>query len=260
MDSVEWLVGMVVGDGRISDRYVRVYNNDAVIIRKCKTVFDKYFQMREPKLKIRLLSKNRDGFLRSTETTELTVNSKRLSRIFGGLRKQFLSNPTSDFISGLFDAEGSIDLRGTVTFWQRKNASGNEVIQSVAKWLTDNRIKFSEIRNAEFHILEIKGSYKNYTNLHRFLRCVKFTAEKKVKDSQLILDIYSKHSTVSESDILTFVSANSSVTVRDVIESFRIPKMMAYTKLNKLAKGNTIIKIKSYPDRYVYSRWHSTIR
>jgi len=260
MGSVEWLVGIVVGDGRISDRYVRVYNSDTAIIQKCKNVFDKCFAITEPKLKIRLLSKDRNGFARNSETTELTVNSKELSRTFKELRERFLCNPTNDFISGLFDAEGSVDLRGTVTFWQRKNTSGKEVIQSVIKWLTKRSIKFSEIQNREFHILEIAGAYKNYLNLQKFLVYVKFSAENKIRNSKLIADIYSRHTLISESDILNFVLARSSVTVRDVIESFRIPKMLAYTKLNKLAKGNKITKIRSYPNRYFYSRWHSTIR
>ena len=36
MKTTGWLIGVVAGDGRISDRYVRVYNNDKTVIHKCK--------------------------------------------------------------------------------------------------------------------------------------------------------------------------------------------------------------------------------
>lgn len=254
MKNIDWLIGVVIGDGRISDRYIRVYNNDEAIIQKCKLTFDKKFGIKEPKVKTRKLSKNRNGFLRNKETVEITINSTELVFVFNKLSKRFLKNPTKDFINGLFDAEGSIDLRGTVTFWQRKNIEGEIVTKSVKKWLQANRIKFTEIRNSDFFIVEILGSYKNYLNIQKFLNHVKFTAIDKVKDAKLILDIFCLHSTVSKGTILNFVESQNSTTVRNVVETFKIPKMNAYTALNKLVRDNRITKTKTYPNYYIFSR------
>lgn len=252
MKTLEWLIGVIAGDGRISDRYVRVYNNDESVISNCREVFRKQFGIEEPKLKIRKLTKNRNGFRRKTETTELTINSTELASVFNKLKDQLLMKPTNDFLSGLFEAEGSIDLRGTVTFWQRKDTTGKEISQSVIKWLNRNGIKFVTFKNQDFYILEVLGSYKNYNNLQKFLRHVRFFSEHKIKDTQLILDIFSSHKSIPKKDILKYVKLQSSVTVRDVIEKFHMPKMNAYKTLNKLVKENWIIKTDTYPNNYIY--------
>ncbi len=252
METVEWLVGIIAGDGRISDRYVRVYNNDKAIIQKCTRIFYQSFGLQEGKIKFRTLKKDRNGFTRNSETIEITVNSQALASNLRKLKRTLLQKPADDFISGLFDAEGSIDLRGTITLWQRKDNQGKEIVQSIRKWLDRNEIDFVEVKNMDFYIIEILGSYKNYTNLKKFSSLVNLSVERKVKDLELILDIFSRRNLISREDVFQFVKMQNSVTVRDIIENFHIPKMNAYSALNKLVKENRIIKIKSYPDHYAY--------
>ena len=88
--------------------------------------------------------------------------------------------------------------------------------------------------------------------MQKFLKYVKFCSGHKIRDAELILDIFSSHKNISREDVLKFVELKGSTTVRNVIERFHIPKMNAYTTLNKLTRENKLIKIESYPNNYIY--------
>lgn len=120
-NKIEWLAGVILGDGRVSDRYVRVYSNTPEIVEKSKEIFQSDFGIVESRFKTRILRKERSGYKRSKETIELCINSKAFAEEFKQLIQKFVENPTASFVRGLFDAEGSVDLAGNITLWQRKN-------------------------------------------------------------------------------------------------------------------------------------------
>ncbi len=258
-NKIDWFLGIVIGDGSVSDRYVRVYSNNVEITQNCKEILNKEFLISEKSFKIRNLSKERGGFRRRIETTELGINSVELTRKIKKMTKRLLKNPTSSFIQGLFDAEGSVDLAGNIIIWQRKNESGNMVIESIAKFFENENIKYRSIRNSNFHIMEIPGRYKNYQNLIKFSEIIGFLIKPKQKDLNLILEIFSEKQQINRKEIINYISTKENVTIRNVIEKFKIPKMSAYRLLNKLVDDKKLLKSNSYPNTYNFC-WHSTKR
>lgn len=236
-----------------------MYNNDRKIIEKSKETFKKCLEISKKKIKVRKLGKDRSGFTRNKETIEIGINSTELSSMIKKLIQDQLNKPTANFIKGLFDAEGSIDLAGNVTLWQRKNTQGTKVIKTIKKFLSENKIKNNLIKNKKFHILEIPGRYKNYKNMKKFEELIGFTSPSKQKDINLILNIFSKKTKTDENKILEFVFKNKQVTLREVIEEFKIPKINAYRALNKLVEKGKLEKVNSYPNIY-RSYWHPTKR
>jgi hypothetical protein len=246
--SVSWLVGIIVGDGRVSQYYVRIYNSDVDIIHRCKRYFQRHFKISKRKFKIRI--RNSVKGYGTNKTIELGINSVVLSREFENLIEEFLKNPNSDFIKGLFDAEGSVDLAGTITLWQKKDTKGKIITEVIQKFLKSNGIKFSIINNREFYIIEILGRYRNYGNLKRFSEIVGFSSNHKQRDMKLILNIFSRHRKIEENSIIGFFKKYNEATLRNVIEYFKIPKITAYDALNRLVRKNKILKINSYPNIY----------
>jgi len=249
-DKIEWLAGVILGDGRVSDRYVRVYSNTPEITQKSKEIFKSDFGIQEDKIKTRILQKERSGYKRSKETIELCINSKEFAEKFKKLIQQFVENPTASFVRGLFDAEGSVDLAGNITLWQRKNSQGNIVSKTVKNFLDSGTINYKTINNTDFHIIEIQGRYKNLKNLIRFSEILGFSICHKQRDLETILEIYSKKTMITEKEILDFLSRKGEGTLRDIIVTFRIPKINAYRILNILVTKRKLNKTKSYPNIY----------
>ncbi len=249
-NKINWLLGIIAGDGDVSDRYVRVYNNDRLIIRNCEEIFQEGFGINRTKFKIRLLAKNRKGYKRNVETVELGINSTTFANCFKNLIRDQLDNPTTGFMRGLFDAEGSVDLAGNIVLWQRKDKKGTLVSKAIKRFLEDGKIKFRLIKNQDFYIFEILGRYKYYQNLVKFSETIGFVSPRKIKDLSLILETFSRKTFISGQQFLNFISDNQKVTLRQVIENFKVPKSNAYSALNKLVVDKKLIKIKSYPNIY----------
>ncbi|MBU0898331.1 MAG: hypothetical protein KKB03_00965 [Nanoarchaeota archaeon] len=249
-NKINWLVGIILGDGRVSERYVRIYNNDRNIIQMCKDIFQYNLKIPKNKFKTRMLSKNRNGYKRNAETIELGINSTVFAKEFKNLTSKQLNNPKPYFMRGLFDAEGSVDLAGNIILWQRKDELGTTVSESIERFLKTYKIKYRIINNEDFYIFEILGRYKHYQNLTKFSEIVGFSSKQKLKDLNLIINIFSKRTFVKNQEIIKFVSKNKEVTLRDVIEKFEITKINGYTMLKKLVDENKIKKIKSYPNIY----------
>ena len=249
-NKIEWLAGIILGDGRVSDRYVRVYNNTPEIIEKSKETFLSEFGVSENKLKTRILRKERNGYKRNVETIELCINSTEFAKNFRRLIQKYIENPTASFVNGLFDAEGSVDLAGNITLWQRKDNQGTIVSETVKKFLNANDVRYKIINNPDFHIIEIQGRYKYIQNIIKFSEIIGFSVPHKQRDLETILEIYSKKTRITEKEVLDFISRKGEGTMRDIIVTFGIPKINAYRILKTLVNKKKLTKTKSYPNIY----------
>lgn len=79
---------------------------------------------------------------------------------------------------------------------------------------------------------------------------IEFSISHKRKDITAILKIFSVKNKITEKEIMKMLSENKQTTLRNVIETFEVPKINAYKMLSKMAAENKIIKERSYPNIY----------
>jgi hypothetical protein len=248
MNKIKWFLGFVAGDGSITKRYVRIYNNSESLISDCIKILQTKFKIPFDKIKIRKLRRKRKGFKRNKETVEIGINSTKFSKTIKNLIEENFKVPSQEILTGVFDAEGCVDLNGNIVLWQRKSHNGNKVFKAVKNGLKKYNIKYDLIGNLDFNILEICGGYKYYENLQKFHQKIGFRHEKKQKNLSLILEIFNEKRSIQINDIFNFIKNGK--TVREVIEKFKIPKSRIYRILNMSVKKKLVEKINTFPNKY----------
>ena len=120
-EDIAWFIGITAGDGSLSGRMVRLWNNEKFLVDRWITIVNKTFGIPVEKVKIRMLKKDRKGFRRNRETIESTVNSTQFNRQIKELLENILSSDDvkmpGSVLQGIFDAEGSINGRCEVVIW-----------------------------------------------------------------------------------------------------------------------------------------------
>lgn len=249
-----WFIGITLGDGSLSGRMVRVWNNEEFIANRWIEILNKEFGISEDKVKIRKLKKDRSGFRRNKETIEATVNSAQFNREIKKLSREVLSSNDSEIIrstlQGVFDAEGSICGRCEVVIWQRKNEQGNIIMGFVKKNLELLDIKFVDDSNDNFNIIRILGGFRNKENIKRFAELINFSHPKKKEWLNLDLEILELSKKISEGEIINFLKTVKEVTVNDIVRHFKVIETRVRRKLKKLLKNGIIQRSNTRPMKF----------
>lgn len=224
--NIPWFIGITLGDGSLSGRMVRVWNNEKTITDRWTKILNKNFGIPKEKIKTRRLKKDRNGFKRNKETLEVTVNSLEFKRKIKRLTQELISSNDLEsdkiVLQGIFDAEGSINGRCEVVIWQRKNEQGNMVTKFIKEKLQQLDIKFRDQSNNEFHIIFILGGLKNKDNFVNFSQLINFSHPKKKEWLDLDLEILSLNRKITEEEIVEFLQHVESVTVNDLVRHFKV--------------------------------------
>lgn len=251
---VAWFVGATLGDGSLSGRMVRVWNNEEYVTNKWIEILKKEFAISEDKIKRRGLKKDRNGFSRNEETVEVTVNSTQFNREIKNLSQEvFHSNDLEavrSSLQGIFDAEGSICGRCEIVLWQRKNKQGDLIANFVRCNLQKLNIKFVEDPNDEFHIIRTLGGLRNKENFVRFSELIGFSHPKKKTWLNLDLEILSLNKKIEEYEIIQFLQERGSATIKEMVLQFKVIETRIRRCLRKLQAKNLIVKSNTWPRRF----------
>ena len=254
MDDIGWFIGMTLGDGSLSGRMVRVWNNDVTIVDKWKEILKNQFNISDASIKIRKLSKDRNGFKRNSDTTEATVNSSQFNNQIKELTKKLLEtenkNLMCSILQGLFDAEGSINGRCEIVIWQRKDKQGNLVTEFIKKSLEFLDIKFRDESNSKFNILLILGGTRNKENFLKFSELIGFSNQNKNNWLELDKEILQSNKKITEEEVILFLKENGEVTINDFVKSFKVIETRIRKSLNQLVERRVVNKISTWPRKF----------
>jgi len=255
---IAWFIGITIGDGSLSGRMVRLWNNEEFLINKWIEVLNSRFDIPREKIKIRRLKSNRNGFKRNKETIESTVNStifkKRIKKLFENVLAASNVNISGPILQGIFDAEGSVNGRCEVVIWQKKDRQGDLITEFMKSRLKEIGIKFVVQNNDNFHIILIPGGFRNHDNIRKFSELIGFSHPKKRKWLDLDLEILSLNRKITEKEMIQFLERVESATVNDMVVNFKVIEHRIRHCLRKLEMKNKIIKTNIWPRRFLVLR------
>jgi len=157
---LSWLTGLVYGDGYIDDRHLEVYNSSPSILTKCVKSM-KRMGVETHKIKIDIFSengnrnkwakilqvpalnislrKNTSPWKENYEKVRVRVSSKEkanlIKHVFEGIEHSKMIGKKG-FVGGLFDAEGSVDMKSRIEFKQVYDKHGERIVRIVHKILS----------------------------------------------------------------------------------------------------------------------------
>lgn len=252
-----WLVGITIGDGYLDDRHVEVYNSSKSILKEVvrtikvdlkfpidRTMVDIYSMTANkkrwseildiPKEQIKLRP-NSSPWNATTEKLRVRISSKEIATEFHEFYKHIMHKSKSEkisFVKGLFDAEGSVDLKGKIEFKQVKDVKGVEVVRIVYKILSKLGIECTIPK--EKHDKKKDDFYFYVKDLERFKSLIGFVDIEKSQKLDLIIKTYKSDKVPSEKEILSIIRKRPS-TMFELIQLLKSPHYRIQRKLKKLA-------------------------
>lgn len=220
---IAWLSGIISGDGYIDDRHIDIFNSSPSILstvlkcikqtfpntnirveiyneRQSRNLINKWMKVLDTK-NVRIIP-NTSPWKSNKERLRIRVASKemasQINQIIVNWKNMSLEEKAS-FLKGLFDAEGSVDLKGYIEFKQANNKKGTKIFE-IAVEITK-----------EFGIEITKPNTKRDSNKTNFYFCVKnlekfseligFVDEEKNDRLNKIISILKTRKAITEKDI-----------------------------------------------------------
>lgn len=261
-----WLIGMVVGDGYLSDRNIEIYNSSPVILKESVNVIknilnfpverikvdvysldsntEKWSQILELPQQCITLRKNTSPWNTTTEKIRIRISSKEKANELGKLLKN-IRNASKEqkinFVKGLFDAEGSVDLKGRIEFKQVNDKKGKEITNLAFKIIA-NELK---IRCTEPKIKQDKKKddvYFYVMDIEKFSELVSFVDKEKREKLSMIIECSKSKKTPTESEILN--SLEEPKTSFELIKTIKCPYYKIQRLLSKLKRNGQIKSVR----------------
>ncbi|MBL7169467.1 MAG: hypothetical protein ISS48_00420 [Candidatus Aenigmarchaeota archaeon] len=244
-----WLKGMIDGDGYTDERHVEIYNSSESILKHVVISLKKLVS--ESRIKIDIyaeipqkhliskwskilniphenfkIRKNTSPWKPRTEKIRIRVSSKELVTILN--REQV--HP-KQYLSGLFDAEASVDIKGYIEFKQLAKKKGKNLVNDVFGMLNEMKIKTTEPRIKNDRNIK-KDIYIYVKDLKKFQKDIGFSdISKKIKLTNIIR-IKSVNKTPNISDIKRLLDNDK--TLWEIMSELNSP----YHKIRYLLKNN----------------------
>ena len=198
---------MLEGDGFTSERHIELFNSSEDIL-KVAVVCLKKLDVSKDRIKVDIytenpnknlikkwssvlnlpidsikLRKNTSPWKGRTEKLRLRVHSKELS-----IKLQKLSKKNDlNYVKGLFDAEGSVDIKGYVEFKQKAHEKGISLVNKIHGILNSHGIETTTPKikcDGKFK----KDAYFYVKDLENFGRLIGFEDTIKQKKLKIIID------------------------------------------------------------------------
>ena len=180
MGQVSWLKGLIEGDGYIDDRHVEVYNSSSTVLRETAKILKNLIATE--RIKVDIYTENPEEKLigRWSRTLGIPQNNFRIRSVTSPwkarsekIRVRVASKDLADkirgtkkgasFIKGLFDAEGSVDIKGYIEFKQVER--NKKLVEEVHRFVEELGLKTTPVRikqdklkkDAYFYVKDIRG-------------------------------------------------------------------------------------------------------
>jgi len=265
MGDFHWLAGIVRGDGYIDDRHVEIYNSSPSILRKSVQTIQKlsiqpirvkvdiystdaslvlkWSKILElPKACIRL-RENTSPWATNSEKLRIRVSSKKLAeRMDLLLKKELSSDEVKSFLRGLFDAEGSVDIKGYIEFKQVANKEGKILVTKVRDYLAMLNISCT---NPKMKKDTLKKDFYFYVkDLEGYRRAINFADEDKREKLDFVINVYKKRRKPSEEELLLMLQKKPAK-ILDIMLKVACPYYNVRYVLYRMIKNGKITCIKS---------------
>jgi predicted transcriptional regulator len=265
MGDFHWLAGIVRGDGHIDDRHVEIYNSSPSILKKSvqtiqklstqpirvkvdiysmdASLISKWSKILELSKTCIKLRKNTSPWATSSEKLRIRVSSKKLAEKVGLLLKKELSkNEVRSFLRGLFDAEGSVDIKGYIEFKQVASNEGKALVMKVHNYLTALNISCT---NPKMKKDTLKEDFYFYVkDLEGYRRAINFDDEDKQEKLNFVIDVYKQRRKPSEKELLSILRKEPAK-ILDIMLKVACPYYNIRYVLCRMIKNGKITCIKS---------------
>lgn len=200
--ALDWLVGILAGDGHLDDRHVEVYNSSPEIVRESLKVLEKLVERRRIVIDVYTKSAlsapkfSRQFTVHVRRPTSpwnfnrpkirIRVSSKELVK---KIKEKIESRPKSvrDYLRGFFDAEGSVDIKGRIEFKQKYSGVGKKNALKVFRMLKKLKIATTNLRVKADNLNNKKDIYFYVTDLEKFEKIIGFVDKRKLEKLKIII-------------------------------------------------------------------------
>ncbi|MBI4010144.1 MAG: hypothetical protein HY361_03050 [Candidatus Aenigmarchaeota archaeon] len=262
-----WLVGITIGDGYLDDRHVEVYNSSKFILKEVaksikqelkfpvdrimvdvysltadKEKWSKILDIPEVQIKLR---PNSSPWNATFEKLRIRISSKETATQFSEFYKKIMHKTRSEkieFVKGLFDAEGSVDLKGKIEFKQVKDDKGLKVVRVVHKILSELGIKCTKPKVK--HDMKKDDFYFYVKDLEKFKSLIGFVDMEKTQKLDIIIKTYKSEKIPSEEEILSALKKEP-CSMFKLIQLLKSPHYRIQRKLKGLADSGMIKRVRA---------------
>ena|GEM_PF-4806853 len=189
------------------------------------------------------LRKNTSPWATNSEKLRIRVSSKKIAEKVGLLlKKELRSNEVKSFLRGLFDAEGSVDIKGYIEFKQVASTEGKALVTKVHNCLTALNISCT---NPKMKKDTLKKDFYFYVkDLEDYRRAINFDDEDKQEKLNFVIDVYKKRRKPSEEELF-LILRKKPAKILDIMLEVACPYYNVRHVLYRMIKEGKITCIKS---------------
>lgn len=234
-----WLCGLIRGDGYIDDRHVEVYNSSKSILQYTVKVL-KQLKIPENKIKVDIYKENpkqhlinrwseilglpKTNFKLRSPTTVWKARSEKIrlrvsSKAFADYLHRIMQQPKNiHYVRGLFDAEGSVDVKGYIEFKQLNSPEGEKLVNEMYIILSKLGIESTKPktkRNGKFK----RDVYFYVKDLEKFKKIIDFTDKTKRNKLRILITAKKSYRTPNRGDVERLRSKS----IWDIVSELKSP-------------------------------------
>jgi len=206
-EKINWLIGLIDGDGYDNDRKIEIYNSSLSILKEAVDILKKIGIAKEKinvdiyssqpanvdvgkwsdalelplnNFKVRL---NTSPWKERKEKIRIRVHAKRLVLLLRSRKPSGIG-----YVRGLFDAEASVDIKGYVEFKQKAGLEGMKIVRAVHRILSKRKIKCTPIR-IKNDMGRKNDAYFYVKDIQKFAKEVNFVDIDKKRKLEILLKV-----------------------------------------------------------------------
>lgn len=232
-----WLKGILRGDGYKDDRHIEIFNSSVSILKNVVTLLKQHTQPSKIKVDIysdfpskklifkwlNILELPFENYKLRQNTSPWKINSEKIRvRVSSKELTANLSKKPEHieyYLSGLFDAEASVDIKGYIEFKQVASEEGKKLVYDVFETLKNMRILTTQPRIKNDRNIKT-DSYIYVKDIEKFNRNIGFIDISKKTKLEILIKIKQNNETPDLKEILKLVNENKSLwEIIDVLNS-----------------------------------------